>query len=478
MNVMIYDLILLAIFVIFIGIFLYRKRKNLKKEGLLLLYKTTWGIRFITRVGEKFSKTFSVLSYFVVGLGYLLMGTIVYLFGKIVWIYVLNPEIVKAIKIPPIMPLVPYLPQVFKLDFLPPFYFTYWIIIIAIVAIVHEFAHGIFAAHTKVGIKKTGFGFFPFFLPVFLAAFVELDEKKMQTKKIFSQMSVLAAGTFANILTAILFFGVMWLFFVLSFSPAGVTFDSYTYSEVDIETISMVNGIQLENSTYSAILYAVNQTGLNSIKGETKNYLITYEMLTGKTNLFLSIDENKLILYDDAPAINANLEGIITQIEGIEVNSREEIGEELLKYSPGDEVTITTIVDDETKENVLILGTHPINENLAYVGIGFTNQEASGLMGKIVAGLSLKKPNIHYEPKFGACMFIYYLLWWLVLVSFSIALVNMLPVGIFDGGRFFYLTILAITKKEKVAKKAFSIITYLFLLLLFVIMAFWLKSFF
>ncbi len=49
------------------------------------------------------------------------------------------------------------------------------------------------------------------------------------------------------------------------------------------------------------------------------------------------------------------------------------------------------------------------------------------------------------------------------MVCFSIALVNMLPVGIFDGGRFFYLTILAITKKEKIAKKAFSIITYLFL---------------
>ena len=473
MNVMIYDLILLAIFVIFIGIFLYVRRKNLKKEGLLLLYRTSWGIRFINRVGQKFSKTLSVLSYLVVGLGYVLMGTVVYLFGKIVWIYVLNPEIVKAIKIPPIMPLIPYLPQVFKLDFLPPFYFTYWIVIIAIVAVVHEFAHGIFATHGKVGIKKTGFGFFPFFLPVFLAAFVELDEKKMQTKKIFSQMSVLAAGTFANILTAILFFGVMWLFFVSSFSPTGITFDSYTYSVVEVSAISSINGIPMIHATRGDIAAHINEEGLNEIIADEQKFFLTTGLMENQQN-----GEEYILLYEDAPAINANLEGIITKIEGVEITSKEDLREELLKYSPGDEVTITTIVDEETKENAFVFGTHPQDENVAYMGIGFTNQEASGLMGKIVAGLSLKKPNIHYEPKFGACMFIYYLLWWLVLVSFSIALVNMLPVGIFDGGRFFYLTILAITKKEKVAKKSFSIVTYLFLLLLFVIMVFWLKSLF
>ena len=230
MNVMFYDISFLIIFVVLIGIFLYKKRENLKKEGLLLLYRTSWGIKIIDKVGRKFRKTLNFLSYLVVGLGYLLMGAMVYLFGKIVWIYVINPEIVKAIKIPPIMPLIPYLPQVFKLDFLPPFYFTYWIIIIAIVAVVHEFAHGIFAANRDVKIKKTGFGFFPFFLPVFLAAFVELDEKEMKKKKIFPQMSVLAAGTFVNVLTAIFFFGIMFLFFSLAFAPAGVTFDSYTYS--------------------------------------------------------------------------------------------------------------------------------------------------------------------------------------------------------------------------------------------------------
>jgi membrane-associated protease RseP (regulator of RpoE activity) len=44
-----------------------------------------------------------------------------------------------------------------------------------------------------------------------------------------------------------------------------------------------------------------------------------------------------------------------------------------------------------------------------------------------------------------------------------VALSNMLPVGIFDGGRFFYLLVLSITKSEKAAKTAFNISTYLLL---------------
>ena len=77
----------------------------------------------------------------------------VYLFIRILWVYLFSPEIVRAIKVPPIMPLIPYLPRVFNLDFLPPFYFIYWIIIIAIIAIPHEFAHGIYSAYNKVKIK-------------------------------------------------------------------------------------------------------------------------------------------------------------------------------------------------------------------------------------------------------------------------------------------------------------------------------------
>ena len=185
MNFMILDLTLLGLFLIFVVSFLYRKRKKIQREGLLYLYRTSWGIKLIEKTGKKYKKTLQVLSHVSVWLGYVLMGLMIYLFGRILYIYIFHADIVRAVKLPPIMPLVPYLPQMFKLTFLPPFYFSYWIIVLAIIAITHEFFHGIFASIAKVKTKTTGFGFFPFFLPVFLAAFVELDEKAMIKKSNF-----------------------------------------------------------------------------------------------------------------------------------------------------------------------------------------------------------------------------------------------------------------------------------------------------
>jgi len=369
------------------------------------------------------------------------------------------------------MPLVPYIPQLFKLSFLPPFYFIYWIIIIAIIAIPHVFAHGIFAAYNKIKIKTTGFGFFPFFLPVFLAAFVEQDDKDMEKRSNFAQRAVLAAGTFANVLTAIFFFGIMVLFFSLAFTPSGVIFDSYAYSVVDVCDITMINGIALDCPSIEQVADLVeNNETFNDIIVGSEKYVGVKE---------ISEDYNAVALFYDAPAINARLEGVITEINDVDVNNMEKLSEELMKNSPGDIVKINTKTDEEDKEYEIVLGEHPDNEGMPWLGIGFTNTQSSGILNQITSFLfSFKEPNTYYESKFEGGLFIYNLLWWIVLISFSVALINMLPVGIFDGGRFFYLTILAITKKEKIAKRAFSIVTYLFLFLVLVLMIFWGMSFF
>ncbi|MBU2562762.1 MAG: M50 family metallopeptidase [Nanoarchaeota archaeon] len=400
------------------------------------------------------------------------MTTMIYLLGKIIWIYVAYPAIVREIKVPPIMPLIPYLPQVFKLDFLPPFYFTYWIVILAIIAITHEFAHGIFAAYNKIKIKTTGFGFFPFFLPVFLAAFVELDEKKMEKKSIFSQMAILSAGTFANILTAILFLFLMFLFFSLMFTPAGIIFNTYTYSAVKISDISEINGVELTNPSYEKFISLIGNQSLNEIKTNDFNYVGVKSLIEGNYEY--------VILYDDSPAINLELKGAIIEFGGVKINNWEDLGEEIIQYSPGDEVSIKTKVSGEIEEYKVILGESPEDKNTPRLGIGFENYERSGIIGKILNILSsFKKSNIYYEPKFdGFSEFIYNLLWWIALISISVALVNMLPMGIFDGGRFFYLTILALTKNEKKAKRVFSFSTYILLFLFLILMIFWGVSFF
>ena len=157
MNLAVYDFMFLAIFLIFLAVFLYRKKKNIQKQGLLLLYRANWGIKLINKVGKKYEKLLTKLSYVSIGMGYLLMIGILYLVGKIVYIYTTNLQLVRTIAIPPIMPLIPYIDKIVPNLGLPPFYFTYWIVIIAIIAVTHEFAHGIFASLNKVKIKKTGF---------------------------------------------------------------------------------------------------------------------------------------------------------------------------------------------------------------------------------------------------------------------------------------------------------------------------------
>lgn len=475
MNFIIVDLSLLAIFVIFISLFLYKNRKNLKKEGLLFLYKTTWGMKLIDRIGKKYKKTLGFLSYVTIGIGYLLMIGMLYLFGKIIYIYVAFPAVVRAIKVPPITPLVPYLPQAFKLDFLPPFYFTYWIIILAVIAITHEFMHGIFMRRHGIKIKSTGFGFFPFFFPIFLAAFVEQDEKSMERASPFKQMAVLAAGTFANVITAIIFFALMVLFFAAAFAPSGVAFNTYSYSIVSMAGITSMNNLTIQNATYENLLNLSKETGLNEIKYNNRTYLINKVGLLEQENATTYI-----ALYDDSPAIRAEIDGPIVALNGTKIGDWITLGTEISKYSPGDNVTITTKINDTILTNYNItLGKDPSNSTKAWIGVGYAEIKSKGVFRQIIDGLSsFKKKYIYYEPRSQGLLFIYNLLWWLVLISISVALMNMLPMGIFDGGRFFYLTIFSLTKSKKKAELWFKISTNFLLGLFLLLMILWGVSFF
>jgi len=211
MNFVIYDLVFFGLFTLIVILFLYARRANLKRQGLLYLYRTQVGVRFINWTSKKFPRTLSALRYLVVASGAALMAIMVYYLIHFSYLYITSPFVAKALKVPVLIPLIPYLPELFKIDFLPPLYFTYWIIIIAIIAVPHEFAHGIFARLSKIKVLSTGFGF----LGPFLAAFVEPDEKKTEKASKFSQLSILGAGTFANLIVAAIFTLILFLFLSL-----------------------------------------------------------------------------------------------------------------------------------------------------------------------------------------------------------------------------------------------------------------------
>lgn len=466
MSFFIYDLTFLVVFGLFIFIFLYTRRRNLKREGIMFLYRTRVGIKIIDYISKKYSGYLNILSYIIIGFGYFAMIAMLYLLYQTLRIFFKFPEFIRAIKIPPLAPLIPYLPQIFKADYLPMFYFTYWIIVLAVVAIVHEFSHGIFARLNNIRIKSTGFAFFG----PFVGAFVEPDEKEMRKAKKKNQLTILAAGTFSNAVLTIIFFFILWLFFSLTFSASGIIFNTYSFSYITKEnitqigkniTISFDGGLELTEINANGTTYFLPTDNLKKL-----------ETINSSQNFFA---------YEDAPALRAGLNGAIIQINGEKIENNNDLKQEIEKYKPGEMIIITTInIENKTKKDYEItLAENLQDKSKPYIGIAMLQQQTS-VIGKIKAIiLFYRDPNTYYAPKFfpDFTEFIYYLFWWITFVNFSVALANMLPAWIFDGGRFFYVTILAVVKKENVAKKILKVSNYIILAAFLVLMILWVLAF-
>jgi membrane-associated protease RseP (regulator of RpoE activity) len=463
-SFIVYDLVFMALFIVLAFFFFKRNKKNVKRHGWIFLYHSKVGLKFIDWAAKKFEKILKPTSVVVIGLGYILMGGILWLLSKTVWIYISSPIPEQLKNLPPIAPLIPYFPRIFNLESLfPPLYFTYFLIALAIVAVSHEFSHGIFARLWKIKVKTTGLAFFgPFF-----GAFVEPDEKKMQKAPKFHQLSILGAGVFANILMTILFGLIMWGFFIVSFAPVGVNFNTYAQGVVNISDITEVNG-----GSVSSLLEISEHTkeGLNEIVVDGKRFLVPRASLDGE---FL-LEHELIIVFEDAPAINSNLQGSIASVGGLEIRSHEDLVNALQSYSPGETVEIIMIQNEGVRKTYdVTLGE---KEGKTYLGVGFYSNERKGFSGKLLGFFaSIKDPRVYYEPSWDGnfVQFIYDLLWWIVIINILVALMNMLPVSILDGGRFFYLTIWGITGSEKIGKGTYKLITWFIILLLVIMMARW-----
>lgn len=474
------DILFLVVLLGFLIFFLVKNKHRLSREGILYLYKTKWGIGLINRTGDKYKKTINVLSYVSVFVGFVLMIGILYLLGSTLFQYLTNSEIVETVRAPPIAPLIPYFPVLFGLsDFFPPLYALYFVVAILIVATIHEFSHGIFARRWGIKIKTTGFAFLRFF-PAIFGAFVEQDEKSMVKAKKFHQMAVLSAGVFSNIVVALISFVLLILFFNLAFTPGGVYFGSYTASPVGVLDISSIGDFSLENNSLDGILDNIDNDALIEIETHSgEKFIGTKEIISDQR------DYPQMILYEDAPAVKANLRGVIQEIDGVEIKDIHDLKSELDGKSPGDSVHIHTLSGEEILEFSLVLGENPREEGAAYLGIAST-MERGFIMNEVVhfmtsfrpSNLSLKG-STYYEPVLGSFSgFFYYLIWWIVLINVLVALFNMLPVGILDGGRFFYLGILSLTKSEKAAKKTYDFLGWLILLVFVLLTVRWALSFF
>ena len=275
------------------------------------------------------------------------------------------------------------------------------------------------------------------------------------------QIAFLSAGSFSNLLLGIIFFFVLMGFFFLTYTPSGVLFKDYSKSVINVSEITILN----------ESLWNFTKIGYNG-----KNYYISSEAIKENYSLIYA--------YDDSPAFRVGLLGAIVEIDGKSIRTNSDLSNALGSYKPEDKIKIKTEQNNQISDYSIVLGNNPFNETRAYLGISQINMEVinaqSSLFGKIKNKLVFfKDPNTYYKPKMfeELTIFSYNLIWWIVLVNFGVALFNMLPLGVADGGRVFYLTMLGIFRSEKIAKYLYKFMTYLILLSFIAITIFWFFNF-
>jgi len=190
-----------VIFVLFLILFLIKKKDNIVVQKILfpflylVLYRSNFGIKFINRFAKKYKEWIIFFGYCCVGIGMVGMVFISVNIILMIWSLITAP-----VQQPGVALVLPFtnIPGIGYLSFF------HWIIAIFVLAIVHEFSHGIVAKAHGLPIKSSGFAFFALLAPIIPAAFVEPDEKKISKSKDIVQYSVFSAGPIINILLALL----------------------------------------------------------------------------------------------------------------------------------------------------------------------------------------------------------------------------------------------------------------------------------
>ncbi len=416
----IYDISFLILFTLGISYLIYRNKKKAKRDGIIFMFRTQFGTKIMEKIDKKFHPVIRILRYFIIILGFILMVSMISLLIQSLCMYITNPELSQQIKAPPIAPLIPYFPELFGMEsYFPPFYFTYFIIAISIVSIFHEFAHGVLMKYSKTKIKSTGF----MFLGPILGFFVEQDDKDFKKKKRIDQMATLGAGVFSNIMVAVIFYLLYISFFSLVFQPIGYSFDMYS--------LSILNTSNIDD------IYLDGDYGVITI--EESKYFID------KNNIE-SIDKNNselIYAYDNTPAFRNKLKGIILHIDDFAVYDQKSLSQVMSSYNPGDNAIISTLFENQVLEFNITFDKHPENESKPYLGIAKYDNGKKGVSGILSNLMNININEDDYETKINKefAVFILYLFWWIMIINMLVALFNMLPWGMLDGGRFLELGI-------------------------------------
>jgi len=250
------DFIFLIIFgfILLIVMLIHKKRVKVMKFLFplfyLVMYRTKLGIPSMDKYARKHPRFFQIFSFIGIVLGFIGMAIVFY--GLLISsLRILAKPLVAEAGATLLLPGI-------QIPGLPQLSFFHWIITIFVLVVVHEFSHGVIARLYDVEIKSSGFAIFGVLLPIIPAAFVEPDEKKLAKKSYRAQLSVFAAGSFANFITA----GIFFLIFLFLMVPI---FDNI-YEEKGVIITGLQDDYPLKNAgaTIGELITNVNDIEIKS----------------------------------------------------------------------------------------------------------------------------------------------------------------------------------------------------------------------
>ena len=157
------------------------------------MYKTERFNKIMDAIGTRYKRVLSLIGDIAIISGFIFM--IITFAGFIFNLFSFSTQPSSAAGVIPLIPGITISFNTFQLLIIP----------LIITVIPHELFHGIFARLENVKVKSSGI----ILLAVFGAAFVEPDVDDLMNARLKSKLRILSVGSFANILTFLLFLGLL-----------------------------------------------------------------------------------------------------------------------------------------------------------------------------------------------------------------------------------------------------------------------------
>jgi len=232
------DLIFALAFYGLLFIFFLVKRDKFEVQGgIFALYRTKLGLKLMDRLSGRFLLMWDIIGVLAIIIGFFGMALMIYFLMIGAYGVLLGKEAILS----------PVIPGVKIAAGLPTLGFWHWVISIFIVAVIHEFSHGVLARRYDVKVKSSGFAF----LGPILAAFVEPDEKQLKKRKKREQLAVFSAGPFSNIVLGIVF--LIITAFLANASYNTMDFNGMKINGFEKDSVLEQTGVQI-----GEIIYSVN----------------------------------------------------------------------------------------------------------------------------------------------------------------------------------------------------------------------------